>query len=178
MLFRETPLAGATVLEPQPSRDERGYFARVWCAEELAERGMQSAWVQSSVSFNEKTLTLRGLHYQVEPHTEVKLVRCTSGAVFDVIVDLREDSDTFRQWFSIELTAENNLVLYVPAGLAHGFLTLQDRSVLEYHMSEFHHPDAARGARWDDPAFGIDWPSAPAVMSDRDRTWADFEAPR
>jgi dTDP-4-dehydrorhamnose 3,5-epimerase len=178
VLFHETPLAGATVLEPQPSRDERGYFARVWCAEELGERGMESAWVQSSVSFNEKALTLRGLHYQVEPHTEVKLVRCASGSVFDVIVDLRERSETYRQWFSIELSAENNLVLYVPAGFAHGFLTLQDRSVMEYHMSESHHPDAARGARWDDPAFGIDWPSTPAIMSERDRTWADFEAPR
>lgn len=174
MLFHETPLFGAYVLEPQPSHDERGYFARVWCARELAEHDLNTEWVQSSISFNEAASTLRGLHYQVAPHEEVKLVRCTSGAVFDVIVDLRADAPTFRRWFSVELDAKDNRVLYVPPGFAHGFLTLQDRSVVEYHMSEFHRAGSARGVRWDDAAFGIDWPSSPSVISDRDRTYPDF----
>lgn len=174
VLFRETPLQGAYVLEPQPAHDERGYFARVWCAGELAEHDLNASWVQSSISFNEKALTLRGMHYQVAPHEEVKLVRCSSGAVFDAIVDLREDSPTFRQWFAVELNAHNNLVLYMPEGFAHGFLTLQDRSVVEYHMSEFQHADSARGARWNDDAFGIEWPSTPEVISERDRAYADF----
>jgi len=178
MLFHDTPLSGAYVLEPQPSHDERGYFGRVWCAEELAEHGMNATWVQSSISFNDQALTLRGLHYQAAPHDEVKLIRCTSGSVFDVIVDLRADSVTYGRWFSVELSAENNLVLYVPKGIAHGFLTLQDHSVVEYHMSEPHHAECACGVRWDDPAFGIEWPSPPAAMSDRDRKYPDVEDTR
>jgi dTDP-4-dehydrorhamnose 3,5-epimerase len=176
MRFHETSLAGAYLLEPEPAYDERGYFTRVWDSDELGRHELNGSWFQSSISFNEKARTLRGMHYQVEPYEEIKLVRCTSGAVFDVIVDLRERSSTFRCWFSIELNTQNNLVLYVPSGLAHGFLTLRDHTVLEYHMSQFHHADAARGVRWDDPAFGIEWPSAPAVISDRDRTCADFGA--
>jgi dTDP-4-dehydrorhamnose 3,5-epimerase len=168
VLIHETPLPGAYVLKPQPSNDERGFFARMWCAEELAQHGLNAEWVQSSISFNEAALTLRGMHYQVAPHEETKLVRCTSGAVFDVIVDLREDSTTFRRWFAVELNAQNNLTLYVPPGFAHGFLTLEDGSVLEYHMSESLHADSARGVRWDDPAFGIQWPSAPEVLSASD----------
>ena len=174
MLYHETTLHGAYLLEPQPAFDERGYFSRVWCSDELVDRGLNATWVQSSISFNEKALTLRGMHYQAAPHAEVKLVRCTSGSVFDVIVDVREDSETFRKWFSVELNPENNRVLYIPGGFAHGFLTLQDHSVLEYHMSEPYHPECARNVRWDDPAFGIEWPSVPAVISDRDRNHADF----
>lgn len=176
MLYHETTLPGAFLLEPQPSFDERGYFTRVWCADELAEHGLNATWVQSSISFNEAPFTLRGMHYQVEPHAEIKLVRCTSGAVFDVIVDLREDSETFRRWFSIKLDAENNLTLYVPEGFAHGFLTLEERSVVEYHMSVPYHPDSARSVRWDDPAFSIEWPAKPAVIGERDSSHPDFEA--
>ena len=168
MLFHETPLSGAYVLKPRPSSDERGYFARMWCAQELAEHGLNSEWVQSSISFNEAALTLRGMHYQVAPHEEIKLVRCTSGAVFDVIVDLREDSATYRGCFSVELSPINNLTLYVPSGFAHGFMTLEARSVVEYHISEFYHPDSARGVHWDDPTLGIEWPSAPKVLSAAD----------
>jgi len=178
MLFHETPLSGAYVLEPQPARDERGYFTRIWCVEELAEHGLAAVWVQSSISFNDKAFTLRGMHYQVAPSEEAKLVRCTAGRVFDSVVDLREGSDTFRQWFSLELNPQSNLSLYVPPGFAHGFLTLEDHSVVEYHMSEFHQADAARGVRWDDEAFGIEWPARPVIISDRDRTYADFGGAR
>lgn len=175
MRFIETPLRGAYVLEPERQCDERGFFARVWCAEELAAHGLCSAWVQSSISYNEKAGTLRGMHYQAAPHEEAKLVKCAAGAVFDVIVDLRADSPTFREWFAVELTARNNATLYVPAGFAHGFLTLEDGSVLEYHMSEYYHGDSARGVRWDDPAFCIRWPSEPDVISKSDRECPDFE---
>jgi dTDP-4-dehydrorhamnose 3,5-epimerase len=176
--FQETPLQGAYVVQPEPSFDERGYFARVWCSQEFAAHGLNTVWVQSSVSFNETALTLRGMHYQVAPHGEAKLVRCTSGSVFDVIIDLRADSATFLKWFSLQLDPQSNLVLYVPQGFAHGFLTLEERSVVEYHMSDYHEADCARGVRWDDATFGIDWPSVPAVMSDRDRTYLDFEDSR
>ena len=173
MRLSETTLPGAYLLVPDPQRDERGYFARVWSADDLAGCSLNTTWVQSSISFNETARTLRGMHYQAAPHGEVKLVRCSSGAVFDVIIDLREDSPTWGRWFSVELNAENNLVLYVPEGFAHGFLTLQDRSVVEYHMSESFHPESARGVRWDDEAFGIEWPLEPVTMSERDRTCAD-----
>ena len=173
MRLSETTLPGAYLLVPDPQRDERGYFARVWSADDLAGCSLNTTWVQSSISFNETARTLRGMHYQAAPHGEVKLVRCSSGAVFDVIIDLRDDSPTWGRWFSVELNAENNLVLYVPEGFAHGFLTLQDRSVVEYHMSESFHPESARGVRWDDEAFGIEWPLEPVTMSERDRTCAD-----
>lgn len=174
MRLIETRLSGAYLLELEKARDERGFFARVWDARELEVLGLCARWVQSSVSFNEKAGTLRGLHYQAAPHEEAKLVTCTAGAVFDVIVDLRTDSPTFREWFSVELTARNNTTLYVPEGLAHGFLTLADESMVEYHMSQDYHPESARGARWDDPVFGIDWPSNPVVISQRDRDCPDF----
>lgn len=176
MRIVETPLLGAYLLEPEKLYDQRGFFARVWCAEEMAVHGLISAWVQSSISFNESAGTLRGMHYQGAPHEEVKLVTCTAGAVFDVIVDLRPTAPTYRQWFSVELTAENNVVLYVPVGLAHGFLTLQDGSVVQYHMSEYYHSHLVRGVRWDDPVFAVRWPFSPGTMSDRDREFPDFLA--
>jgi len=169
MIFHETSLQGAFVLEPEAARDDRGYFTRVWCSDELAEHGLNSTWVQSSVSYNDKALTLRGMHYQVAPHEEAKLVRCTAGAVFDVIIDLRSDSATYGDWFSVDLSPDNNLTLYVPAGLAHGFLTTEDISVVEYHMSEVYSSGLARGVRWDDPTIAIPWPASPVLMSDRDR---------
>lgn len=174
MRFIEAPLPGVRVLEPEKSRDERGFFARTWCAQELASHGLCSSWVQSSISFNEKAGTLRGMHYQAEPHRETKLVTCTAGAVFDVVIDLRADSPTFHEWFAIELTADDNATLYVPEGLAHGFLTLEDRSMVQYHMSEYHDDGSGRGVRWDDPAFGVRWPGVPVVISQRDREYPDF----
>ena len=178
MFFHETPLSGAFVLEPQRLDDERGYFARVWCADELARYGLNSAWVQSSESFNRSSGTLRGLHHQREPHGEVKLVRCTSGAVFDVIVDLRRLSASYLRSFTIELSPASGRVLYVPQGFAHGFLTLEEESVVEYHMSEYYQPGSECGVRWDDAAFGIEWPATPKIISDRDRTYADFSGAR
>jgi len=172
--FLETPLRGAYVLEPEKLPDERGFFARVWCADELGAHGLCSAWVQSSISFNDKAGTLRGMHYQAAPYEETKLVTCTAGAVLDVIVDLRADSPTFCGWFAAELTARNNVTLYVPCGFAHGFLTLEGGSVLQYHISEYHHPESTRGVRWDDPAFAIQWPGEPHVISQRDREYPDF----
>lgn len=174
MRFVETPLRGAYILEPEKVRDERGFFARMWCTEELAAHGLRSMWVQSSVSFNEKAGTLRGMHYQVAPHEEAKLVTCSAGAVFDVIIDMRADSSTFREWFAAELTACNNNTLYVPEGFAHGFVTLEDKSMVEYHMTAGYHPGSACGVRWDDPAFAIRWPSEPHVISQRDREYPDF----
>jgi dTDP-4-dehydrorhamnose 3,5-epimerase len=174
MRFIETSLPGAFVMEPERHDDERGFFARMWCAEELADHGLCPTWVQSSISHNDRAGTLRGMHYQAEPHAETKLVTCTAGAVFDVIVDLRPASPAFRRWFSLELTAEDHATVYVPPGLAHGFLTLRDDSVVQYHMSEYHHPESARGVRWDDPAFGVRWPGEPTAMSQRDREYPDF----
>ncbi|MDR3685376.1 MAG: dTDP-4-dehydrorhamnose 3,5-epimerase [Coriobacteriia bacterium] len=174
MVLAETCVEGVFVLEPEKARDERGYFARMWSADEFEHAGLCSAWVQSSVSFNTRRGTLRGMHYQVEPHREVKLVSCTAGAVFDVVIDLRADSPSYRRWFGVELTADNRCTLYVPEGLAHGFITLVDDSVVEYHMSEYYHPDAARGVRWSDPAFAIQWPAEPAIINERDASYADF----
>lgn len=175
MRFEETPLSGAFVLEPEKNRDERGFFARVWCADELREHGLCDSWVQSSISYNDAAGTLRGMHFQVEPHGETKLVTCTSGAVYDVIVDLRIESATFCRWFGIDLSARNNLTLYVPEGFAHGFMTLTDEAMVQYHISSEYHPQSARGVRWDDPAFDITWPNTPKVMSQRDRELPDFE---
>lgn len=176
MIHRPTPLAGAFVVEIEPKTDERGFFARTFCAHEFAARGLEPACVQCSVSFNLHAGTLRGMHWQAEPHAEAKLVRCTRGALHDVIVDLRPDSATFRRSFGIQLDAESRRALYIPRGFAHGFLTLEDHTEVLYQMSEFFAPDCARGARWNDPAFGIAWPFAPLHMNDRDRRWADFVA--
>ncbi len=175
MIFRETALAGAFLIEPERLADERGFFARTWCARELAEHGLDPRLAQASVSFNRELGTLRGLHYQAAPHEEAKLVRCTRGEIWDVIVDLRPGSPTFKRSFGEALSAENRLMLYVPAGFAHGFLTLAPASEVLYLISEFFEPEAARGVRWNDPAFGIRWPSEPRVISDRDRAYPDFE---
>lgn len=177
MRFIEAPLAGAWVVEPERLGDERGFFARTFDRDEFAARGMEPAVVQCSTSFNARAGTLRGLHHQSEPHGEPKLVRCTRGAVFDVIVDLRPGSPTHRRWHGVELSAENGRALYVPPGLAHGFQTLEDSSEVLYMMGREYVPEAASGVRWDDPAFGIEWPPAPArVMSERDRDYPDYAA--
>jgi len=175
MRFTPTPLPGAFLIDVEPLADERGLFARTWCRREMESRGLDSELVQCSVSFNAKRGTLRGMHFQTRPHEETKVVRCTRGAVFDAIVDLRPTSPAFRRWFGAELTAENRRALYVPKGCAHGFQTLVDDAEVLYQMSEFHHPESARGARWDDPAFAIAWPDvAQRTISDRDRAWPDF----
>jgi dTDP-4-dehydrorhamnose 3,5-epimerase len=175
VLFTETSLPGAWLVEPEPIADARGFFARTFDAAAFAERGMRAAFPQCSVSYNARAGTLRGLHFQAAPHAEAKLVRCTAGAIFDVLVDLREGSPTRGRWTGVELNAENRRALYVPEGFAHGFQTLADATEVLYQISAPYAPDAARGVRWDDAAFGIAWPPAGArVMSERDRTYADW----
>jgi len=174
MIFKETSLKGALMIEPERLKDERGFFARTWDQREFHARGLNPTLVQCSISFNSRKGTLRGMHYQAKPHEEAKLVRCTMGALYDVIVDLRPDSATFKRWIAAELTADNRRMVYIPEGFAHGFLTLEDRTEVFYQTSEFHVPASARGARWNDPAFGIQWPSAVKVISDRDKNYPDF----
>lgn len=160
----------------EPHRDERGYFARTWCKEEFAAHNLNARLAQCSTSFNRQRGTLRGLHYQAEPYAETKLIRCTRGAVYDVIVDIRPQSPSFKQWLSVELTAENLLMLYVPEGFAHGFQTLEDDTELFYQISEFYHPECSRGIAFDDPAFDFRWPIAERIMSERDRNFPAFKA--
>jgi dTDP-4-dehydrorhamnose 3,5-epimerase len=174
MIFTETPLKGAYIIDPERLMDERGFFARTWCKREFEEHGLNTGLMQCSLSFSLKKGTLRGMHYQVAPHAEEKLVRCTAGTIYDVIVDLRPDSATFRHWFGVELTSVNRRMLYIPAGLAHGFLTLTEDAEVFYQISEFYAPDCARGVRWNDPAFGIRWPNEVAMISERDCTYPDF----
>lgn len=174
MLFIPTILPGVHLVEVEARSDERGLFGRTWCAGEAQARGLCPHFAQCSVSFNRLQGTLRGLHFQTAPHAETKLVRCTAGAIFDVVVDLRPDSPTFRRWIAEELTAENRRALYIPNGCAHGFQTLTDRAEVFYQISPDYQPDFASGVRWDDPAFGIRWPDGTRMLSERDRTWPDF----
>ena len=176
MIFLATPLQGAYIIEPQRLDDDRGFFARSWCQREFERHRLNPRIVQCSISFNRHAGTLRGMHYQAAPHQEAKLVRCTRGRLYDVIVDLRPDSPTFKQWTGTELTADNRRSLYIPEGCAHGFQTLDADTELVYQMSEFHHPEAARGVRWNDPAFGIAWPLADPILSEADRSYPDFRA--
>lgn len=175
MIFEELDVAGAFVVEPQRREDDRGYFARVWCGDELARRGLVERVAQINTGFSPKAGTLRGLHYQLPPHAEVKFARCTRGAVYDVVLDLRRSSPSYRAWAAVELTADDGRMLYVPEGCAHGYLTLADDSELEYLTSHPYAPGAARGVRFDDAAFAIAWPSLPRVISQADRSWADFD---
>jgi dTDP-4-dehydrorhamnose 3,5-epimerase len=175
MRFTETELPGAYVLDLEPHGDERGFFARVWCEDELRDHGLTPVLAQCSISRNTHAGTLRGMHYQRAPHEEAKLVRCTSGAIYDVIVDLRAGSGTFAQWVGVELDAASGRALYVPEGFAHGFQTLVDETDVLYMISTRYAPAASTGVRWDDPAFAIAWPEADErVISDRDRAWPDF----
>lgn len=174
MRFTETKVAGAFLIEPEPVADERGFFARTWCRDEFTDHGLRGDLAQASVSFSHRKGTLRGLHYQAAPHQEVKLVRCTRGAIWDVAVDLRPGSSTFRGWVGVELSADNRAALYIPEGCAHGQLTLTDDAEVFYQMSVPFEPSAARGVRWDDPAFAIAWPAPVAVINDRDRSYPDF----
>ena len=180
MKFVPTGLEGGWLLEPERMGDERGYFARTLCHQEFADHGLEIQFPQEAVSFNHHRGTLRGLHWQAHPHEEAKLVRCDRGALFDVIVDMRDGSPTRGQWFSAELSAENGHQLYIPRGFAHGFQTLADATQIHYHLSAFHAPQSARGCRWDDPTLAIAWPLAVSVISPRDRelpSYAAEEAP-
>jgi dTDP-4-dehydrorhamnose 3,5-epimerase len=172
--FTESSLPGAYVVDIDPIGDERGFFARTWCREEFQAFGLSGAIEQCSISLNRKRGTLRGMHYQTAPHDEVKLVRCTRGAIHDVILDLRVDSPTFCRWFAVELTGENGRTVYVPAGFAHGFQTLADESEVFYQISEPYRPEMARGVRWNDPTFQIEWPIPNPILSMRDRSFPDF----
>jgi len=174
MIFKPTQLAGAFIIEPERSGDERGFFARTYCRQEFLDHGLNPDLAQCGISFNAAEGTLRGLHYQAEPHAEDKLIRCTQGEIFDVLVDLRPDSTTFREWVGTLLSAENRRMFYAPVGLAHGFLTLKPDTEIFYQISESYHPEVARGVRWNDEAFGIEWPGEPKVISERDRTYPDF----
>jgi len=174
MIFTATPLAGVYLIDVEPISDHRGFFARTWCNREFVERGLDANWMQCSVSYNRLRGTLRGMHYQREPAAEAKLVTCTHGAIYDVVVDVRAQSSTFRNWFAIELRGGGHRSIYVPRGCAHGFLTLTDDTELHYSISEFHAADAECGFRWDDPTFGIEWPSRPTVIASRDAEYPDF----
>jgi dTDP-4-dehydrorhamnose 3,5-epimerase len=173
MLFTQTPVAGAFAVSPERIADERGFFARTWCQREFEDHGLNPALAQCNVSFNPSKGTLRGMHYQIPPHEEAKLVRCTSGAIYDVAIDLRPTSPTFGAHACAVLSADNRAMLYIPEGCAHGFLTLEDDTEVFYQMSARFEPTAARGVRWDDPAFGIDWPGEVVVINDRDRCYPD-----
>jgi dTDP-4-dehydrorhamnose 3,5-epimerase len=167
--FVETPLTGLYLLEVEPIDDDRGFFARSFCARDFRDHGLEDRVAQCNISFNNKAGTLRGLHFQAQPYEEAKLVRCTRGAIYDVAVDVRPNSPTYLKWFAAELTAENRYMMFIPRGFAHGFQTLVDESEVFYLMSEFYHPECARGLRWDDPSLGITWPLADPIISDKDR---------
>jgi dTDP-4-dehydrorhamnose 3,5-epimerase len=175
--FRETHIPGAFVIDLERHEDDRGFFARAWDVDEFAQHGLSARLVQANVSYNRAAGTLRGMHFQRAPHEEAKVVRCTRGAVYDVIVDLRPDSEMFKRWLGAELSAENGRALYVPEGCAHGYQTLTDDAETFYLVSELYAPESEGGVRWDDPAFGIQWPPAERrVMSPKDASWPDFEA--
>jgi dTDP-4-dehydrorhamnose 3,5-epimerase len=174
MIFHETKLLGVYRIGIEPHVDNRGLFARSWCQQEFEGQGLNPRLVQCSLSYNARKGTLRGLHYQAEPHPEAKLVRCTKGAIYDVVVDLRRDSPTFKEWVGVVLTDESREMIYVTEGCAHGFLTLEDSTEVSYQISEFYRPDLAKGVRWNDPAFEIEWPGEVRVISERDQAYPDF----
>ena len=177
MIFKETQLAGAFLIELERFEDQRGFFARAYDEKEFRDHGLTPRVVQCNVSYNEHEGTLRGMHYQATPHEEAKLIRCTRGAIYDVIVDLRPSSPTYARWTGEELTADNRRMLYVPEGFAHGYQTLEAGTETFYQVSEFYAPQAERGVRWDDPLFGIEWPkTGRRVISDKDAAWPDFVA--
>lgn len=171
MKFTETKLGGAYLIEPKRLEDERGFFARSFCQNEFKAHGLNPRVVQCNISYNKHKGTLRGMHYQVAPMAEAKLVRCTRGAIYDVIIDLRPESPTYCQWAPVELTADNRRMLYIPEGFAHGFQTLEDDTEVFYQVSEFYTPDCERGVRWDDPVFGIEWPETPTLISKKDKNY-------
>jgi dTDP-4-dehydrorhamnose 3,5-epimerase len=174
MQFHHTSLAGVFEISLDRLMDERGFFARSWCQEEFRNKGLNPNLAQCNISFNIYKGTLRGMHYQAPPYPEAKLVRCTKGAIYDVVVDLRPGSSTFTEWIGVRLSAADRNMVYVPEGCAHGFLTLEDETEIFYQMSEFFHPESTRGVRWNDPQFKIEWPGEVNVLSERDRSYPDF----
>jgi dTDP-4-dehydrorhamnose 3,5-epimerase len=174
VIFVATALPGVFIIEMERLEDDRGYFARTWCRREFERMGLSSELVQCNVSYNRQRATLRGMHWQAEPYREAKLVRCTQGTIWDVVIDLRPDSPTYADHFGVELAAASGRALYVPEGMAHGFMTLEDDCEVAYQMSEFYEPTAARGIRWNDPSFGIDWPLKNPVLHPRDASYPDF----
>jgi len=174
MIFTETKLKGAFMVELEKFEDVRGFFALSWSAREFDRRGLEAELAECNVSSNKKKHTLRGMHYQEEPHAQSKLVRCTMGSIYDVVIDLRASSPTYKQWVAVELSAANHLMLYVPRGFAHGFQTLEDNSEVFYQMSSPYVPESGRGVRWNDPAFGIEWPAGDRVIVQRDNEFPDF----
>jgi dTDP-4-dehydrorhamnose 3,5-epimerase len=175
MIFHASKLQGAFEIHLEPKPDERGFFARTWCQKEFEAHGLNPSFSQCNVSFNARRGTLRGIHYQSLPYAEAKVVRCTKGAIYDVVVDLRPDSPTFKDWIAVLLTATNRHMVYVPEGCGHGFLTLEDATEVFYQMSQFYNAESARGVRWNDPALQIHWPDKVHVISERDRDYPDFE---
>lgn len=171
MIFKETKLKGAFIIELEKREDDRGFFARSWCKKEFEEHGLTANMVQSNIAFSKKKGTLRGLHCQDVPYGETKVVRCTRGSLYDVMVDVRPGSETFRQWVGVELTPDNNRMVYIPEGFAHGYQTLEDNTEVTYQVSQFYHSDYERGIRYDDPVIGIDWPVKVKIMSDKDKEW-------
>lgn len=174
MKFTETNLKGAFIVGIEKLNDDRGFFARSWCQREFEDLGLTSRVLQANVSYNRQKGTLRGMHYQIAPYQECKLVRCTRGAIYDVIIDLRPDSPTYKQWTGVELTADNYAMLFVPEDFAHGFQTLTDKTEITYQVSQFYTPGSEKGIRFDDPAFAIQWPLEVTLISDKDNTWPDF----
>lgn len=174
MIFQETAIPGAYTIDPEKKSDERGFFARTWCADEFREHGLTPELSQCSISYNEIAGTLRGMHFQAAPHEEVKIVRCTAGAMFDVLLDLRESSPAYKKWAGVELTSSNRRAVYIPAGVAHGFITVADGTEVLYMMDRPQAAGSARGFRYDDPAFGIDWPVPVSRVSQRDLAWPAF----
>ena len=175
MKFSEIFLQGAFIIDIEPVADERGLFARTWCKKEFHQKGLPDEFVQCNISVNHKKGTLRGMHFQEAPYGEAKLVRCTKGAIFDVIIDLRPESDTFFKWCAVELNENNRKTLFIPKGFAHGFQTLTDHTEVFYQMSEFYRPEYAGGVRWNDPIFGIDWPGDTRIISEKDQQYPDVQ---
>ena len=175
MKFQETKLKGAFIIDIERLEDDRGFFARAWCKNEMEAHGCSADLKQANLSLSSKKGTLRGMHYQISPYEESKLVRCTCGALYDVIVDLRKDSPTYKEWIGVELTADNRRMLYVPEGFGHGFVTLEDDTEAFYLVTEFYTPGAEQGIRYNDPALGIEWPVDVEVISEKDASWPDFQ---
>jgi dTDP-4-dehydrorhamnose 3,5-epimerase len=178
MKFTETNLKGAFVIEPEPNTDERGFFARIWCHNELKEHGLNPNLAQSSIALSKKKWTLRGMHYQLSPCEEAKLVLCTKGAIYDAIIDLRPNSQTYKKWFGIEITEKNRKMIYVPEGFAHGYQALEDNTEILYFISQFYDSKSSTGVRWNDPAFGLKWPNmneTQIIISEKDKNFPDFK---
>ncbi|MHC4488048.1 MAG: dTDP-4-dehydrorhamnose 3,5-epimerase [Planctomycetota bacterium] len=176
MIFCETGINGAFTIEIEKITDNRGFFARKWCKKEFETKGLNTHFVQANMSYNKKNGTIRGMHYQVAPCEEVKIIRCTKGAIYDVIIDLRLHSSTYKKWIGVELTEDNYRMLYVPEGFAHGFQTLTDDTQVFYQVSQYYSPECEKGVRWDDPAFKIEWPETKErIISDKDQMWSDYK---